>query len=292
MDQEIINKVLEELRKKINIESSNSDLIKSTATEINSIENLKSELQEEKLIEKEEKRGVHMVNDIPTITEYVGCAIGDTVGLVIANIDGYLHEKMKLDPKYRSLGIVSARTGAGPHIMAADEAVKATNTEIVAIELARDTKGGAGHGSLIIFASEDVSDARRAVEVTLKDVERTFGDVYGCDAGHVELHYTARASLALEKAFGAPLGKSFGIIVGAPAAVGLVMADTAMKTANVELVTYASPNDGTAHSNEIIITITGDSGAVRQSVIAAREVGIGILKSMGQNPVSTTKPYI
>lgn len=292
MDQEIINKVLEELRKKINVENSNSDLINSAATEVQSTENVKSELQEEKLIEKEEKRGVYMLNDIPTITEYVGCAIGDTVGLVIANIDGYLHEKMKLDPKYRSLGIVSARTGAGPHIMAADEAVKATNTEIVSIELARDTKGGAGHGSLIIFASEDVSDARRAVEVTLKDVERTFGDVYGCDAGHVELHYTARASLALEKAFGAPLGKSFGIIVGAPAAVGLVMADTAMKTANVELVTYASPNDGTAHSNEIIITITGDSGAVRQSVIAAREVGIGILKSMGQNPVSTTKPYI
>jgi Ethanolamine utilization protein len=291
MDQEIINKVLEELRKKINIESSNSE-INSTTTEAQSIESLKSELNEEKVTEKEEKRGVHMLNDIPTITEYVGCAIGDTVGLVIANIDGYLHQKMKLDPKYRSLGIVSARTGAGPHIMAADEAVKATNTEIVSIELARDTKGGAGHGSLIIFAAEDVSDARRAVEVTLKDVERTFGDVYGCDAGHVELHYTARASLALEKAFGAPLGKSFGIIVGAPAAVGLVMADTAMKTANVELVTYASPNDGTAHSNEIIITITGDSGAVRQSVIAAREVGIGILKSMGQNPVSTTKPYI
>ncbi|MBV7273497.1 propanediol utilization microcompartment protein PduB [Clostridium sp. PL3] len=290
MDQEILNKVLEEVRKKISIGNSNNE-INNIATEMQMAENFKSDSKEE-VIEKEEKRGVHMINDIPTITEYVGCAIGDTVGLVIANIDGYLHEKMKLDPKYRSLGIVSARTGAGPHIMAADEAVKATNTEIVAIELARDTKGGAGHGSLIIFASEDVSDARRAVEVTLKDVERTFGDVYGCDAGHVELHYTARASLALEKAFGAPLGKSFGIIVGAPAAVGLVMADTAMKTANVELVTYASPNDGTAHSNEIIITITGDSGAVRQSVIAAREVGIGILKSMGQNPVSTTKPYI
>lgn len=33
--------------------------------------------------------------------------------------------------------------------MAADEAVKATNTEILVIELPRDTKGGAGHGSLI-----------------------------------------------------------------------------------------------------------------------------------------------
>ncbi|OAA83390.1 propanediol utilization microcompartment protein PduB [Clostridium ljungdahlii] len=287
MDQEIINKVLEEFRKKTNCENSSGTTDKTQNTE-----NSKSELREEKIIEKEEKREAFMINDMPVITEYVGCAIGDTVGLVIANIDGSIQEKMNLDPKFRSLGIISARTGAGPHIMAADEAVKATNTEIAAIELPRDTKGGAGHGSLIIFASEDVSDARRAVEVALKDVERTFGDVYGCDAGHVELHYTARASLALEKAYGAPLGKSFGIVVGAPAGVGLVMADTAMKTANVELVTYASPNDGTAHSNEVIISITGDSGAVRQSVIAAREVGIGILKSMGQNPVSTTKPYI
>jgi len=97
------------------------------------------------------------------VTEFVGTAIGDTIGLVIANVDPILHEKMKLDPKYRSIGILGARTGAGPHIMAADEAVKATNTEIVTIELARDTKGGAGHGCLIIFGAEEVSDARRAI---------------------------------------------------------------------------------------------------------------------------------
>jgi microcompartment protein PduB len=230
--------------------------------------------------------------DFQPITEYVGSAIGDTVGLVIANLDRHLHQSIGLDPKYRSIGIVSARTGAGPHIMAADEAVKATNTEVVAIEMARDTKGGAGHGCTIIFASEDVSDSRRAVEVVLKELTRTFGDVYACDAGHLELHYTARASLALEKAFQAPIGKSFGIIVGAPAAIGLVMADTALKTANVDIVTYASPDKGTARSNEIIVTITGDSGAVRQSILSAREVGLSILKSMGQQPVSVTQPNL
>lgn len=226
------------------------------------------------------------------VTEYVGSAIGDTVGIVIANIDYHIHEKLGLDPKFRSIGLISARTGAGPHIMAADEAVKATNTEIAAIELARDTKGGAGHGSIVIFAAEDVSDARRAVEVTLRELERTFGEIYACDAGHVELHYTARASYALQKAFNAPFGKSFGIIVGAPAAIGMLMGDRALKTANVEMVSYASPGQGTAHSNEIIVTITGDSGAVRQSVIAAREVGLSVLRAMGYNPVSATKPYI
>lgn len=228
----------------------------------------------------------------PALTEFVGTAIGDTIGLVIANVDPMLHEKMKLDPKYRSIGILGARTGAGPHIMAADEAVKATNTEIVAIELARDTKGGAGHGSLIIFGAEEVSDARRAIEVSLKELNRTFGDVYANDAGHLELQYTARASYAINKAFGAPIGKAFGLIVGAPAAIGVLMADVAVKTANVEVVGYASPASGTSYSNEVILQVTGDSGAVRQSVIAAREVGKKLLEAMAGPAPSATTPYI
>lgn len=226
------------------------------------------------------------------ITEFVGTAMGDTVGLVIANLDPQLHDYMKLDKKYRSIGFLSARTGGAPHVMAADEAVKATNTEVVSIEMARDTKGGAGHGATIVFAAEDVSDARRAVEITLEAVEKNFGNVYSSDAGHIELHYTARASMALEKGFNAPVGKSFGIIVGAPAAIGLVMADTAVKTANVDVVTYASPNNGTARSNEIIVSITGDSGAVKQSLLAAQEVGLNVLSSMGEVPKSGSTPTL
>lgn len=293
MDNGLIEKVLSELGSKINLQSLDkeqiSKIIQTAAQQILAKE--AAQVIENKNV-VEEKREVLTMSAPSAITEFVGTAIGDTIGLVIANVDYYLHEKMGLDKKYRSIGIISSRTGAGPHIMAADEAVKATNTEVVTIEMARDTKGGAGHGSLIILAAEDVSDARRAVEVALKELDRTFGDVYGCDAGHLELQYTARASLALEKAFGAPLGKAFGIIVGAPAGIGVVMADTAMKTANVEMVTYASPGAGTAHSNEVIITITGDSGAVRQSVIAAREVGLSLLKAMGQETQSTTQPYI
>lgn len=228
------------------------------------------------------------------ITEFVGVnPIGDTIGLVIANVDQQVLDAMKLEKSYRSIGVVGARTGAGPHIMAADEAVKATNTEIVKIELPRDTKGGAGHGSLIIFGGEDVSDVRRAVEVTLKEVDRTFGDVYANEAGHIELQYTARASYACQTAFGAEYGRAFGLIVGAPAAIGVVMADTAVKAANVTVVGYASPgNGGTSHSNEAILFISGDSGAVRQSVISAREVGLALLGSMGDDPTNSQPSYI
>jgi microcompartment protein PduB len=227
------------------------------------------------------------------MTEFVGTAMGDTIGLVIANVDPALHEMMKFDKKYRSIGIVGGRTGAGPQLMAADEAVKATNTEIVAIELPRDTKGGAGHGNLIIFGAEDVSDARRAVEVTLDTLQTTFGDVYANDAGHIELQYTARASYACNKAFNAPVGKAFGLMVGAPAAIGVIMADTAVKAANVEVIGYASPAAGTSLTNEVILFISGDSGAVRQAVVAAREVGVTLLETLGAAPApSLTTPYI
>jgi len=226
------------------------------------------------------------------LTEFAGIGHGDTIGLVIANVDSALHEAMGLDKKYRSIGIFGGRTGAGPQIMAADEAVKATNTEILAIELPRDTKGGAGHGSLIIFGAEDVADARRAVEVALKELDRTFGDVYGNEAGHLEFQYTARASYACEKAFGATVGKSFGLTVGAPAAIGVVIADTAVKAANVEVIGYSSPADGTSFTNEVILTFKGDSGAVRQALIAAREVGLKLLGTLGSEPVSDKVPYI
>ena len=58
------------------------------------------------------------------VTEFVGTnRLGDTIGLVIANIDSQLKEKMNIGTRYNSIGIVGARTGAGPHIFAADEAV-------------------------------------------------------------------------------------------------------------------------------------------------------------------------
>ena len=226
------------------------------------------------------------------ITEHVGSTTtGDTVGLVIANVDSQVLEAMKLTKSYRSIGILGSRTGAGPQIMAADEAVKATNTEIVSIELARDMKGGAGSGSLIIFGGDDVSDVRRSVEVALRELERTFGEVYMNEAGHVEIQYTARAGDALVTAFGTPEGKAFGLIVGAPAAIGVVMADAAVKSANVDVVGYQSPSSS-AMSNEVILQICGDSGAVKQAVKVAREVGITLLGTMGSEPKNTGESYI
>ncbi|MCF6166642.1 Propanediol utilization polyhedral body protein PduB [Furfurilactobacillus rossiae] len=227
------------------------------------------------------------------LTEFVGTApVGDTIGMVIANVDSGLSENLHLQKQFRSLGILSARTGGGPQIMSMDEAVKATNTQVVSIQMPRDTKGGAGHGSLIIVGGDDVSDVRRAIEVALAAVPTHFGDVYNSPAGHLELQYTARASEAAHFAFNAPIGKAYGLIAGAPAGIGVVMGDTALKAANVDVLSFASPAYGTSFSNEGILHISGDSGAVRQAVVAAREVGLDLLGTLAGKPKNDFPSYI
>lgn len=226
------------------------------------------------------------------LTEYVGACIGDTQGIVIANLDPIIHKLMGFDEKYRSIGVIGGRVGAGPQLMAADEAIKATNTELILAELPRDTKGGAGHGNLIIFGAEDVSDARRAVEVTLELTPKYFGDVYANDQGYTENQYTARASKVLNTVLKVPEGRAFGLILGAPAVIGMLMIDTAVKAADVEVIGFASPAKGTSLTNEVFIWVTGDSGAVRQAVVAGREVGNKLLAAWGQEPKSLGTPYI
>jgi ethanolamine utilization microcompartment shell protein EutL len=58
------------------------------------------------------------------------------------------------------------------------------------------------------------------------------------------------------------------------------------------VVGYASPAKGTSFTNEVMIWVSGDSGAVRQAVVAGREVGIKLLSAWGQEAKPVTQPYI
>jgi microcompartment protein PduB len=269
MQEDLVNKVMQEVMKRV---GSAPAVAASSAPEAHN--------------------GNSAASDLTRLTEFIGAGIGDTQGIVIANLDPAIHELFGFDTKYRSIGVIGGRTGAGPQLMAADEAIKATNTEVILIEMPRDTKGGAGHGNLIIFGAEDVSDARRAVEVTLESLPKYFGDVYGNSQGYTENQYSARASKVLNKAFGVPEGKAFGLILGAPAVIGMLMIDTAVKAADVEVLGLGTPKKNTSFSNEVFIWVTGDSGAVRQAVIAGREVGNKLLCAWGEKPKSSGTPYI
>lgn len=234
----------------------------------------------------------NIFNPNPSLPEFVGRTVLDTVGLVIPSIDVALRAEMDLPDDIRALGTISSRTGAAGQICAIDEALKNTNATLVSVELPRDTKGWGGHGNYIVVGGRDVSDVRRAVEIALELTERNAGEVYINSAGHLEFAYSASAGAALAAAFGAPAGQAFGFMAGSPAAIGLVMADKALKSAAVTLIQYMTPNKGTSHSNEVIIAFTGDASAVKTAVLTAREIGLELITALGEYPSGPSTPYL
>ncbi|MGI6020050.1 MAG: microcompartment protein PduB [Lachnospiraceae bacterium] len=226
------------------------------------------------------------------IQEFVGTAALDTIGLVISGLSDQLREKMDPESKYYAIGVFSSRTGAVGQITAVDDAVKATNTEVLSVELPRDSKGGAGHGNYIVVGGHDVSDVRQCIAMALELTDKYVGELYTNEAGHLEFAYSANADQAINKAFGIPMGEAFGFMAGAPAAIGMVMADYAVKAANVEIASYMTPSKGTSHTNEVIIAFYGDAAAVKTAVKAGREVGLSLLSAMGSTPASVAVPYI
>lgn len=227
-----------------------------------------------------------------TRTEYVGTAVLDTIGLVIPGVDDGLLSQMNVGKKYHALGLFSSRTGAAGQLTAIDEAVKATNTEVLSIELPRDTKGWGGHGNYIVLGGPNVDDVRQAISLALELTNKYSGELYISDAGHLEFAYSASAGEALVKAFQAKKGQAFGFMAGSPAAIGLVMADTAVKAAGVEIINYMTPNLGTSHSNEVILALCGDASSVKEAVLEARQIGLELLISMGSYPEIPGTPYL
>ena len=224
-------------------------------------------------------------NPTPSLPEFVGRTVLDTIGLVIPSIDPSLRAERELPDSIHALGVISSRTGAAGQICAVDEALKNTNATLVSVELPRDTKGWGGHGNYIVMGGRDVSDVRQAVEIALELTQRNAGEVYINSAGHLGFAYSASAGKVLAAAFNAPEGKAFGFMAGSPAAIGLVMADKALKSANVSLIKYMTPN-------EIIIAFSGDASAVKTAVLTAREIGLTLITAMGEYPGGPSKPYL
>lgn len=81
-------------------------------------------------------------------------------------------------------------------------------------------------------------------------------------------------------------------MAGSPAAIGLVMADTAMKASSVKIASYMTPDMGTAHSNEVILALSGDAGATKEAVLNARQIGLELLIAMGSYPEIPGTPYL
>ena len=185
-------------------------------------------------------------------TEFVGTAVLDTIGLCIAGVDDTLLQTMNIGTRYHALGLFSSRTGAAGQLTAMDEAVKSTGTEVLSIDFPRDTKGWGGHGNYIVIGGDSVSDVRDAI----------------------------RTALDLTN------------MAGSPAAIGLVMADTAMKAASVQIARYMTPSLGTSHSNEVILVLSGTAQAAKEAVLSAHQIGLELLIAMGSYPEIPGTPYL
>ncbi|MDO4519065.1 MAG: microcompartment protein PduB [Eubacteriales bacterium] len=235
---------------------------------------------------------LHSISTNCTRTEFVGTAVLDTIGLVISGIDDTLLQHMNITNKYHTLGLFSSRTGAAGQLTAIDDAVKATSTEVLSIELPRDTKGWGGHGNYIVLGGDDVSDVRHAIALALELTNKYAGELYISEAGHLEFAFSASAGPVLQKAFDAKPGEAFGFMAGSPAAIGLVMADKAMKSTPADIVRYMTPDQGTSHSNEVILAISGDASGIKGAVLEARQIGLELLIAMGSYPNIPGTPYL
>ena len=78
--------------------------------------------------------------------------------------------------------------------------------------------------------------------------------------------------------------------MGAPAVIGVLMVDAALKAADVECIGYAGPQSGLSLTNEVVSFLSGDAGAVRQAVMAAREVGVKLLGTLGETRQVAWRP--
>ena len=228
--------------------------------------------------------------------EFIGTAALDTIGLVIAGIDETLLNNMHIDTSYRAIGILTSRCGAAGQFMALDEAVKMTDCKVLSIELPLDAKNWGGHGCYCLIGSQDVSNVREAIKIAIRLTDKYVGEVYTCDAGHLEFCFSAQAGDVLVAGLQAEKGKAYGFMTGSPAGIGLVMADNCLKSAPVDLIWQMSPffgeGDVSTHwSNEVMISFKGDAGNVKEAVMTAREVGMDLLKAMEPNVESVTQPY-
>jgi hypothetical protein len=140
----------------------------------------------------------------PGMTEFVGTAFGDTIGIVIANLDPVVHEKMKLAPNtapsvFSAPAPAPARRLWPPMKPSKPPTPKSSPSNWPAIPKAAPVTAASSS-----LAPKKFPTPAAPSKWLSKTSDRTFGDVYANDAGHIELQYTARASYACEKAFGAP----------------------------------------------------------------------------------------
>lgn len=116
-------------------------------------------------------------------TQFVGTAAANTIGLVIGTIHEDIKELLEIPDEYQAISIVSSRTGTVAQAIAIDDAVKAVNAKLLRFEMAIDAGKQCGQGCLFVLGAENISDARRLVEIALEQIDYWAACIYVNEVG-------------------------------------------------------------------------------------------------------------
>ena len=112
-------------------------------------------------------------------TQFVGTAAANTIGLVNGTSHEDIKDLLEIPDEYQAISIVSSRTGTVAQAIAIDDAVKAVNAKLLRFEMAIDAGKQCGQGCLFVLGAENISDARRLVEIALEQIDYWAACMYG-----------------------------------------------------------------------------------------------------------------
>ena len=65
-----------------------------------------------------------------------------------------------------------------------------------------------------------------------------------------------------------------------------------MKATDVDIIKYMTPDEGTSHTNEVIVALSGETSAMKTAAMTARAAGLSLLGEMEGEVRGLGEPYI
>ena len=184
---------------------------------------------------------------------------------VIASVNAEFARELKLPPHIRSLGLISADSDDVTYI-AADEATKQAMVEVV---YGRSLYAGAAHGPsptagevLIMLGGPNPAEVRAGLDAMVANIENGAAFQWANDAENTAFlaHVVSRTGSYL---VAPPLEATYGI-------------DAALKSADVQLVTYVPPPSETNYSAAFL---TGSQAACKAACNAFTDAVLEIARN-------------
>lgn len=198
---------------------------------------------------------------------------------VIASVNDGFARELKLPSHIRSLGLITADSDDVTYI-AADEATKQAMVEVV---YGLSLYAGAAHGPsptagevLIMLGGPNPAEVRAGLDAMMAHIEGGAAFQWANDAQDTAFlaHVVSRTGSYLSSAAGIALGDPIAYLVAPPleATFGI---DAAMKSADVQLVTYVPPPSETNYSAAFL---TGSQAACKAACNAFTDAVLDIAR--------------